>query len=229
MWTVCMCKPQSYVCYKCWHSSLIINFIQICSVTSRKRHVYGHGLYIECSFSVLVEQIGEEELTFIFVLLGHCILWARVTGFRMDQWATIRGWPQVRGHGEHSTRHVYNWTLHNNNKKTLRHSVPTLPNCAVCSAENVHFLQCVRIFACFVVSVSPSICLHVSAPLPLDVFPWNLIWGTDMNTCREIWFKGLIWTPVEKFDIRDWYEHLSRNAKLCYNRTQKHRALYLNI
>ena len=26
---------------------------------------------------------------------------------------------------------------------------------------------------------------HVSAPLPLDRFPWNLIMGTFMKTCRE--------------------------------------------
>jgi hypothetical protein len=41
----------------------------------------------------------------------------------------------------------------------------------------------------FVTSVSPSVCLHlcpqVSARLPLDGFPWNLILGTSMKICRE--------------------------------------------
>lgn len=127
--------------------------------------------------------------------MDHCILWARVSGFRMDQWATIRGWPQVRGHGERSTRHVYNWTLHHNNKKTLRHSVPTLPNCANCYAVNVHFLQCVHIFAkvdyelCRVrLSVRPSV--HVSARISA--------------------------ASTGRISVK----YLSKNSKLCYKRTK---------
>jgi hypothetical protein len=32
-------------------------------------------------------------------------------------------------------------------------------------------------------SVCLSVCRHVSAPLPLDGFPWNLIFGTLMKIC----------------------------------------------
>ena len=157
-------------------------------MASKKRHVYGHGLYIVCSFYMLVEQTGERNWRLYSCCLVHCILWARVTCFRMDQWATIRGWPQVRGHGERSTRHVYNWTLHHNNKKTLRHSVPTLPNGAICYAENVHFLKCLRLFAKVAYELRRT---------RLSVRPS----ARNSAVPTEIWYQGLIWTSVEKFQI----------------------------
>jgi hypothetical protein len=32
-----------------------------CSLVSKQRHVYGHDLYIVCSFYILIEQTGEKN------------------------------------------------------------------------------------------------------------------------------------------------------------------------
>lgn len=60
-----------------------------------------------------------------------------------------------------------------------------LSTCTFCSA----FANSRKSAMSFVVSVYPSVpsmCPHVSARLPFDGFPWNLMQGTSTNICREI-------------------------------------------
>jgi len=55
----------------------------------------------------------------------------------------------------------------------------------------------------FVSSVYPSVCPQISARLPLDGFPWNLILGTSMKIWRE---------PPNLFKIGQKYWALNTNT-----------------
>lgn len=63
-------------------------------------------------------------------------------------------------------------------------------------------------------SVSPPVCLHVSARLPLEGFPWNLTMGTSRKFCPENPNFLVIWQKYRSvFDATSRYRNLSNSEK----------------